>query len=71
MSILNKDEMIKELEDKYQMEKMVKISERELNKTLTEHNEKLKLHIETIVKINEEFSDRIVQLQKKIKKLSE
>jgi chaperonin cofactor prefoldin len=65
----SKDEIIKELEDKYQMEKMVKNSERELNKTLTEHNEKLKLHIETIVKINEEFSNRIVSLQEKINKL--
>ena len=65
----SKDEIIKELEDKYQMEKMVKNSERELNKTLTEHNEKLKLHIETIVKINEEFSDRILSLQEKINKL--
>tara|TARA_R110000796_G_scaffold48766_3_gene116868 strand:+ start:1948 stop:2154 length:207 start_codon:yes stop_codon:yes gene_type:complete len=67
---MSKDEIIKELEDKYQMEKMVKISERELNKTLTEDNEKLKLHIETIVKINEEFSDRIIRLKEKIKKLT-
>ena len=65
----SKDEIIKELEDKYQMEKMVKNSEVSLNKTLKETIEKNELHIETLVKINEEYSNIIAKLRIKLKNL--
>lgn len=60
---------IKELEEKLQMEKMVKKSEVELNKELLERIEKHQLHIETLIKINEEYSITIGKLRSRLKKL--
>jgi len=66
MSLENK---IKELEEQLQMEKMVKKSEVELNKELLERIEKHQLHIETLIKINEEYSNLIGKLRSRLKKL--
>jgi hypothetical protein len=56
-------EQIKELEEKLQMETMVKKSEVILNKELSERIEKQELHIETLLKINEEYSNKISKLR--------
>jgi hypothetical protein len=66
MSLENK---IKELEFDLQMEKMVKKSEVEINKELLERIEKHELHIETLIKINEEYSNLISKLRARLKKL--
>ena len=66
MSLENK---IKELEFNLQMEKMVKKSEVEINKELLERIEKHELHIETLIKINEEYSTLIGKLRARLKKL--
>lgn len=58
-----------ELDQKFKMEKMVKNSEVSLNKTLKETIEKNELHIETLVKINEEYSNIIAKLRIKLKNL--
>jgi len=63
------EDKIKELEEKLQMEKMVKKSEVELNKELLERIEKHQLHIETLIKINEEYSNVIGKLRARLKKL--
>jgi hypothetical protein len=63
-----KNEII-ELDQKLKMEKMVKNSEVGLNKTLKETIEKNELHIETLVKINEEYSNIIAKLRIKLKNL--
>jgi len=63
-----KNEII-ELDQKFKMEKMVKNSEVQLNKTLKETIEKNELHIETLVKINEEYSNIIAKLRIKLKNL--
>jgi hypothetical protein len=63
-----KNEII-ELDQKFKMEKMVKNSEVSLNKTLKETIEKNELHIETLVKINEEYSNIIAKLRIKLKNL--
>jgi chaperonin cofactor prefoldin len=66
MSLENK---IKELEHQLQMEKMVKKSEVDLNKELLERIEKHQLHIETLININEEYSNTIAKLRARLKKL--
>jgi hypothetical protein len=66
MSLENK---IKELEHQLQMEKMVKKSEVDLNKELLERIEKHQLHIETLININEEYSNTIAKLRTRLKKL--
>jgi chaperonin cofactor prefoldin len=66
---MNLEDKIKELEFNLQMEKMVKKSEVELNKELLERIEKHKLHIETLIKINEEYSTLIGKLRARLKKL--
>jgi hypothetical protein len=60
---------IKELEEKLQMEKMVKKSEVELNRELLERIEKHQLHIETLIQINEKYSDIIGKLRARLKEL--
>ena len=45
------------------METMVKKSEVILNKELSERIEKQELHIETLLKINEEYSNKISKLR--------
>ena len=62
-------EKIKDLETDLHMEKMVKRSEVCLNGELKEQIEKLQLQIESILKINEEYAKKIVDLRVKIKKL--
>ena len=51
------------------MEKMVKKSEVELNKELSERIEKHQLHIETLIKINEQYSNIIAKLRVTLKKI--
>jgi len=58
---------IKELEEKLQMEIMVKKSEVLLNKELQERIEKNQLHIETLIEINEKYSDTIGKLRARLK----
>jgi chaperonin cofactor prefoldin len=67
MTDLNKK--IEELESELLMEKMVKKSEVQLNKELHERIEKLELHIETLVEINEKYSDTIGKLRARLKEL--
>lgn len=65
----DKDQRIKELEETLQMEISVKNSEVLLNKDLKERIEKNELHIETLVKINEDYSNIIAKLRLKLKEL--
>jgi len=58
-----------DLENKLMMEIMVKKSEVELNKELLERAEKHQLHIETLIKINEEYSNTISKLRLQLKNL--
>jgi hypothetical protein len=67
--MIDKDEKIKELEENLQMEKMVKQSEVLLNKELLERIEKHELQIETLIKINEEYSNIISRLRTRLKNL--
>jgi len=60
---------IKELEEKLQMEIMVKKSEVLLNKELQERIEKHQLHIETLIEINEKYSDTIGKLRARLKEI--
>jgi chaperonin cofactor prefoldin len=60
---------IKELEEKLQMETMVKRSEVLFNKELQERIEKYQLHIETLIEINEKYSDTIGKLRARLKEL--
>ena len=60
---------IKELEENLQMEIAVKKSEVLLNKELLERIEKHQLHIETLIKINEDYSNIIAKLSSRLKKL--
>jgi seryl-tRNA synthetase len=67
--IQNLNTRIKELEQDIQMEKMVKKSEVTLNADLLQRIEKLELHIETLIKINEEYSNMVAQLRLTIKNI--
>jgi CII-binding regulator of phage lambda lysogenization HflD len=58
---------IKELEEKLQMETMVKRSEVMLNEELQERIEKLELHKETLIEINEKYSNIISKLRNRLK----
>lgn len=60
---------IEDLELKLSMEKQVKESEVMLNKELKERIEKFELHIETLIKINENYSNTIGKLRAKLKDL--
>jgi hypothetical protein len=60
---------IKELEEKLEMEKAVKKSEVLLNKELQERIEKHQLHIETLIEINEKYSNIICKLRARLKQL--
>jgi hypothetical protein len=66
---MDKDQIIKELEEKLQMEIMVKKSESLLNQELLERVEKLELHKETLIEINEKYSNVIGKLRVRLKKL--
>ena len=63
------EQRIKELEEQLQMEIMVKKSEVMLNKELHERIEKLELHIETLIEINEKYSNTIGKLRARLKEL--
>ena len=63
------EEKVQELEEKYQMEKGVKQSEVMLNSELNERIEKHQLHIETLIKINEDYSNLIGKLRARLKEL--
>ena len=62
-------ESIEDIRLKLDMERQVKESEVMLNKELKERIEKLELHIETLLKINEEFSNTISKLRARLKDL--
>ena len=66
---MDKDQIIKELEEKLQMETMVKKSEVILNQELLERIEKLELHKETLIEINEKYSETISRLRARLKEL--
>jgi chaperonin cofactor prefoldin len=63
------EDRIKELEEQLQMEISVKKSEVMLNKELQERIEKHQLHIETLIEINEKYSDTIGKLRARLKEL--
>ena len=67
--IFIKDELIKELQEKLQMEEMVKKSETYLNQDLKERIEKLELHNDTLIKINENYSNIISKLRLQLKNI--
>jgi hypothetical protein len=66
---MDKDQIIKDLEEKLSREKAVKRSEVIMNIELLARVEKYQLHIETLLKINEEYSDKIGELRSRLKKL--
>ena len=66
---MEKDQIIKDLEEKLSREKAVKRSEVIMNIELLARVEKYQLHIETLLKINEEYSDKIGELRARLKKL--
>jgi hypothetical protein len=66
---MDKDQIIKDLEEKLNREKAVKRSEVIMNIELLARVEKYQLHIETLLKINEEYSDKIGELRSRLKKL--
>ena len=63
------EQRIKELEEQLEMEISVKKSEVMLNKELNERIEKYQLHIETLIEINEKYSDTIGKLRARLKEL--
>ena len=67
--IFIKDELIKELQEKLQMEEMVKKSEIYLNQDLKERIEKLELHNDTLIKINENYSNILSKLRLQLKNI--
>jgi hypothetical protein len=60
---------IKELEEKLQMEVAVKKSEVIMNKNLNERIETQQIYIETLLKINENLSEKIGILNARLKEL--
>jgi len=62
------EKRIKQLEENLEMEKQVKESEVLFNADLKKEIEKRDLHIETLVKINEQYSDKIAKLRQILKK---
>lgn len=58
---------IEELEEELIAEKMVKKNEKQYNEQLRVEIEKRDLHIQTLNKINDHFSDIIAKLRKKLK----
>tara|TARA_R110002020_G_scaffold221438_1_gene429471 strand:+ start:5279 stop:5497 length:219 start_codon:yes stop_codon:yes gene_type:complete len=62
------EKRIKQLEENLEMEKQVKESEVHFNADLKKEIEKRDLHIETLVKINEQYSDKIARLRQILKK---
>lgn len=69
MNDLDKDNKIKELEERLQIEIMVKKSETMINQELKEQIEKKDFHIKTLTELNDEFFNKIIELKLKLKKL--
>jgi hypothetical protein len=67
--ISEKDILIKELQNALDMEVSVKNSEVIMNKELLERIEKKDLHLETLSKINDKYSNAIAELRVRLKKL--
>ena len=67
--ISKKEIYIKELEDKLSEEVAVKKSEVMMNNELKQLIEKMELHHETLIKINENYSNKISKLRLKLKQL--
>jgi len=66
---MDKDKIIEELKEQLQMEITVKKSEVLMNKELLERIEKLELHKETLIQINEQYSNTIGKLRARLKEL--
>jgi chaperonin cofactor prefoldin len=67
--IENREFLIEDLKSKLNQEISVKKSEVVLNLELKERIEKYELHIETLLKINEEYSSTIGRLRARLKEL--
>lgn len=65
-----KDKQIEELKTKLNSCELIKKSEVLMNQQLKEKNKLLELHQETLLKINQEFSEKIAKLRIIIEKLS-
>jgi predicted RNase H-like nuclease (RuvC/YqgF family) len=65
-----KNAIIKDLEEKVEMEKMVKISEVKLNADYKKHILNLETQIQALGKINDEFINKIAELKHKLQKLT-
>jgi hypothetical protein len=65
----DKDKKIAELESLLVQEKIVKESEVLLNKELLSKIKKLELHNDTLLSINDNYSQKIVQLQILLEKI--
>ena len=67
---MDKDEIIKDLREKLEMEIQVKKNEVLINEEYKKVIEKLELQNETLIKINEDFTNKILYLKNQIKKLT-
>ena len=65
-----KNAIIKDLEEKVEMEKMVKLSEVKLNADYKKHILNLETQIQALGKINDEFLNKITELKHKLQKLT-
>jgi|TARA_R110000744_G_scaffold190322_1_gene309451 hypothetical protein len=65
-----KDDIIKDLEEKVEMEKSVKQSEVMMNADLKSQITKLELSLSVLSKLNGQFLDKIVHYKNIIKKLT-
>ena len=63
------EEKLKELEHLLEMEKQVKANEVQINKSLQETIEKLLLQNDTLIRINEDYSNTIGILRTRLKEL--
>jgi thiamine kinase-like enzyme len=63
------EEKLKELEHLLEMEKQVKANEVQINKSLQETIEKLLLQNDTLIRINEDYSNTIGKLRARLKEL--
>tara|TARA_A100001515_G_scaffold143763_1_gene145778 strand:+ start:1287 stop:1499 length:213 start_codon:yes stop_codon:yes gene_type:complete len=65
-----KDDIIKDLELKLDMAEQVKESEVQFNTDLKDRIEKLELHIETLLKVNELFRQKVLKYKAIVSKLT-
>jgi len=66
---MDKDLIIKQLEEQLKSERVIKNSEGLINQDLKEYNQKLEIQIEKLLEINQDFLDKIVKLNNYIRKL--